>query len=98
MPQAGETEYAVLDITKNTLFLQSCMQAVVNRPRRPQLVGAADMQMEVQAGETTALNPRQMAGWAAATWAECVIGLFRFYPDEVVAATVVAEARGLVQL
>ena len=25
-------------------------------------------------------------------------GLFRFYPDEVVAATVVAEARGLAQL
>ena len=39
-----------------------------------------------------------MVGWAAATWDQCVRGLFRFYPDEVVAATVVAEARGLAQL
>ena len=98
VPQAGETEFVVLDITKKTLFLQSCVQAVVNRLRRSELVGAADMRMEVQVGEVTPLNPRVMVSWAAATWAECVIGLFRFYPDEVVAATVVAEARGLVQL
>ena len=25
VPQVGETEYVVLDITKNTLFLQSCV-------------------------------------------------------------------------
>ena len=101
VPQAGEsreTEFVVLDITKKTLFLQSCVHAVVNRLRRSELVGAANMRMEVQAGEVTPLNPRQMVGWAAATWAECVIGLFRFYPDEVVAATVVPEARCLLQL
>ena len=56
------------------------------------------MRMEVQVGEVTAQNPQQMVGWAAATWEECMRGLFRFYPDEVVAATVVAEARGLVRL
>ena len=48
VPQAGEVEFVVLDITKKTLFLQSCVQAVVNRLRRPELVGAADMRMEVQ--------------------------------------------------
>ena len=34
VPQAGEVEYVVLDVTKKTLFLQSCVQAVVNRLRR----------------------------------------------------------------
>ena len=48
VPRAGETEYVVLDVTKKTLFLQSCVQAVVNRLRRVDLVGAADMRMEVQ--------------------------------------------------
>ena len=100
VPRAGETEYVVLDVTKKTLFLldQSCVQAVVNRLRRAELVGAADMRMEVQVGPVTALNPRAMVGWAPATWDQCVQGLYRFYPDEVVAATVVAEARGLAQL
>ena len=94
VPQAGEVEFVVLDITKKTLFLQSCVQAVVDRLRRSELVGAADMRMEVQ----EAGDPVEMVGWAAATWDQCVRGLFRFYPDEVVAATVVAEARGLAQL
>ena len=48
VPQAGEVEFVVLDITKKTLFLQSCVQAVVNRLRRSELVGASDMRMEVQ--------------------------------------------------
>ena len=79
VPQAGEVEYVVLDVTKKTLFLQSCVQAVVNRLRRAELVGAADMRMEVQMGPVTALNPREMVGWAAATWDQCVQGLYRFY-------------------
>ena len=41
-------EFVVLDITKKTLFLQSCVQGVVDRLRRPELVGASDMRMEVQ--------------------------------------------------
>ena len=98
VPQAGEFEFVVLDTTKKTLLLQSCVQAVVNRLRRAELVGIADMRMEVQVGPVTAQNPKEMVGWAAATWDQCVQGLYRFYPDEVVAATVVAEARGLAQL
>ena len=58
VPQVGETEYAVLDVTKKALFLQSCVQAVVDRLRRAELVGGADMRMEVQVGPVTGVNPR----------------------------------------
>ena len=64
VPQAGEVEFVVMDIVKKTLFLQSCVQAVVDRLRRSELVGAADMRMEVQ----VAGDPTEMVGWAAATW------------------------------
>ena len=75
VPQVGETEYVVVldvHVTKKMLFLQSCVQAVVNRLRRSELVGAADMRMEVQVGPATAANPLEMVGWAAATWDQCV--------------------------
>jgi hypothetical protein len=62
VPQAGEVDWVVLDVVKKTLFLQSCVQAVVNRLRRAELVGVADMRMEVQVGPVTAQNPIEMVG------------------------------------
>ena len=50
VPQLGEVEYVVLDITKKTLFLQSCVQAVVDRLMRSELVGASDMRMDSGSG------------------------------------------------
>lgn len=78
VPQVGETDYVVLDVTKKTHFLQSRVQAVVSRLRRSELAGAANMRMEVQVGPATGANPREMVGWAAVTWAQRVLGLFRF--------------------
>ena len=57
VPQVGETEYVVLDVTKktSTLFLQSFVQAVVNSPRAPRV-------LPLPPGLTTAIaSPRPVA-------------------------------------
>ena len=98
VPQVGEHEYVVLDATKKVLALQSMSEPIRDRLLRAEQNATSDLRMEVQVGEADpAANPREMVGWAAATWPQCVIGLGRFYPDEIVPATVVAEASCLQQ-
>lgn len=98
VPQVGEQEYVVLDATKKVLALQSMSEPIRDRLLRAEQNATSDLRMEVQVGVADpAANPREMVGWAAATWPQCVIGLARFYPDEIVPATVVAEASCLQQ-
>ena len=98
--QSGEHEYVVLDATKKVPALQSMSEPIRYRLLRAEQIqqnATSDLRMEVQVGEVTAQNPREMVWWAAATWPQRVIGLGRFYPDEIVPATVVAEASCLRQ-
>ena len=102
VPQPGEHAFVVLDATKNVLALQSMSEPIRDRLLRAKQNATSDLRMKVQVGEADpAANPREMVGWAAATWPQCVIGLGttvgRFYPDEIVPATVVAEASCLRQ-
>jgi hypothetical protein len=98
VPQPGEHAFVVLDATKKVLALQSVSEPIRDRLLRAELNATSDLRMEVQVGDADpAANPIEMVGWAAATWPQCVIGLGRFYPDEIVPATVVAEASCLRQ-
>ena len=99
VPQPGEHAYVVLDIdgTKKVLALQSMSEPIQDRLLRAEQNATSDLRMEVQVGEATEETSREMVGWAAATWPQCEIGLGRFYPDEIVPATVVAEASCLRQ-
>ena len=88
----------VLDATKKVLAWQSMSEPIRDRLLRAEQNATSDLRMEVQVGEADPVaNPREMVGWAAATWPQCVIGLRRFYPDEIVPAAVVAEASCLRQ-
>ena len=88
----------VLDATKKVLALQSMSEPIRDRLLRAEQNATSDLRMEVQVGEADPVaNPQEMVGWAAATWPQCVIGLRRFYPDEIVPAAVVAEASCLRQ-
>ena len=98
VPQPGEVEFVVLDSTKKMLALQSMSEPIRDRLLRAEQNATSDLRMEVQVGDADPVaNPVEMVGWAAATWPQCVIGLGRFYPDEIVPATVVAEASCLQQ-
>ena len=98
VPQPGEHAFVVLDETKKILALQSMSEPIRDRLLRAEQNATSDLRMEVQVGDADPVNnPIEMVGWAAATWPQVVIGLRRFYPDEIVPATVVAEASCLRQ-
>ena len=70
VPQPGEHEYAVLDGTKKVLALQWMSEPIRDRLLRAEQNATSNLRMEVQMGEATLANPREMVGSLQFGWGQ----------------------------